>query len=92
MGVRKESLTMRIADVIIAGSVAVATALAAPALARHSDPQKSADDAAATSPCQGYEMGADGAWRQVPCQEAGPTAPAPRKSAAHSGIGQSQTH
>jgi hypothetical protein len=87
---------MRIADVIVAGSVAAAIltamALATPALARHSDAQKPAEDAAAASPCQGYEMGVDGAWKQVPCQEAGPPAPAPRKSAAHNGAGQSETH
>ena len=83
---------MRIADVIIAGSVAGAVALATPALARHSDAQKPAENAAATSPCHSYEMGEDGAWRQVPCEEAGAPAQAPKKSAAHSGAKESETH
>jgi hypothetical protein len=83
---------MRIATVIFAGSVAGAIALATPALARHSDAQKPAEEAASSTPCQAYEMGPDGVWHQQPCQEAGAPAPAPRKSAAHSGVGESQTH
>jgi len=66
---------MRITEVIIAGSVAGAVALATPALARHSDAQKPAENAAATSPCHSYEMGE-----------------APKKSAAHSGAKESETH
>jgi hypothetical protein len=82
---------MRIAKVIFAGSVAGAVALASPASAGHSDAQKPAEEAASSSPCQAYEMGPDGAWHQQPCQEAGAPAQAPRKSAAHSGVGESQT-
>jgi hypothetical protein len=84
---------MRIAQVIFAGSLVGAIALATPALAKHSDPQKPAEEAATSSPCQAYEMGPDGAWRQQPCQEAGAAAaPAPRKSAAHTGgVGETQT-
>jgi len=82
---------MRIAKVIFAGSVAGAIALATPALARHSDAQKPAEEAATSSPCHAYEMGPDGAWQPKPCQEAGAPAPAPRKSAAHSVEGESQT-
>ena len=82
---------MRIAKVIFAGSVASAIALATPVLAKHSDAQKPAEEAATSSPCHAYEMGSDGAWRQQPCQEAGAPAPAPRKSAAHSGVGETQT-
>ncbi len=83
---------MRIAQVIFAGSVAGAVALATPALARHSDPQKPAEEAAVPSPCQAYEMGPDGAWRPKPCEEAGAPAQAPRKSAAHTGgVGETQT-
>jgi hypothetical protein len=59
---------MRIAKVIVAGSVASAVALAAPALASHSDAQRPAEEAATSSPCQAYEMGADGTWHQQPCQ------------------------
>ena len=82
---------MRIAKVILAGSVAGAVALATPALARRSDAQKPAEEAASSSACHAYEMGPDGAWRQQPCQEAGAPAQAPRKSAAHSATGESQT-
>jgi hypothetical protein len=82
---------MRIAKVIFAGSVAGAVALATPALARHSDAQKPAEEAVSSSPCQAYEMEPDGAWRQQPCQEAGAPAQAPRKSAAHRGVGETQT-
>lgn len=80
---------MRIAKVIFAGSVAGAIALATPVLARHSDAQKPAEEAA--SPCHAYEMGPDGAWRPKPCEEAGAPAPASRKSAAHSGVDETQT-
>ena len=82
---------MRIATMIFAGSVAGALALATPALAKNSDPQKPAEDAATSSPCHAYEMGPDGAWRQQTCQEAGAPTQAPRKSAAHSGTGETQT-
>jgi len=81
---------MRIAKVTFAGSVAGAVALAAPALARNSDAQKPAEEAATSSPCHAYEMGPDGVWRQEPCQEAGAPAQSQRKSAAHSGVGESQ--
>lgn len=82
---------MRIATVIVAGSLAGAFALATPALAKHSDPQKPAEEAAVSSPCHAYEMGADGAWHQQPCQEAGAPTQAPRKSAAHNGVSETQT-
>jgi hypothetical protein len=82
---------MQIAKVIFAGSVAGAVALATPALARHSEAQKPAEEAVLSSPCQAYEMGPDGAWRRQPCQEAGAPAQAPRKSAAHRSVGETQT-
>ena len=82
---------MRIAKVIFAGSVAGAIALATPALAGHSDAQKPAEEAATSSPCHAYVMGPDGAWQPKPCQEAGAPAPAPRKSAAQSGVSESRT-
>jgi hypothetical protein len=56
---------MRIAKVIFAGSVAGAIALATPALARHSDAQKPAEETASSSACHAYEMGPDGVWRQA---------------------------
>ena len=81
---------MRIAQVIVAGSVAGALALATPALAKNSDAQKPADEAAVASPCHAYRMGPDGTWQQQPCQEAG--APAvPRESAARGGAGENQS-
>ena len=42
---------MRIAKVIVAGSIAGALALATPALARHADAQKPAEEAVVSSPC-----------------------------------------
>jgi hypothetical protein len=81
---------MRIAKVIVAGSVASAIALATPALARQSDIQKPAEAAATSSPCQAYEMGPDGTWHQQPCQEAGAPSAAARKSAAHGRMSQTQ--
>ncbi len=82
---------MRIATVIFAGSLAGAIALATPALARHSDARAPAEEAASSSPCQAYEMGPDGAWQPKPCEEAGAPAQGQRKSAAHSGTGETQT-
>ena len=82
---------MRIAKVIFAGSVAGTIALATPALARHSDAQKPAEEAASSPACHAYEMGPDGVWRQQPCQEAGAPAQSQGKSAAHSGVGETRT-
>ncbi len=62
---------MRIAQVIFAGSVAALTALATPALAKQSDAAKPIQDSASSSPCYAYQLGADGKWEQLPCQEAG---------------------
>ena len=81
---------MRIAKVIVAGSVAGAIALAAPALARHSDAEKPAEEAAPSSPCHAYVMGPDGTWQPKPCEEAGGPAPAPRKSATRNRVSESQ--
>lgn len=87
----KESLNMRIAQVIFAGSIAGAVALATPALANDTDSQTRAEAPTTSSPCQAYQMGPDGVWQQKPCQEAGAAAQAPRRSAAHSGGGVSET-
>ena len=76
---------MRIANMIFAGSAAALIALAAPALAKHSDAQKPTEDANSSSPCHAYQMAADGSWTQLPCQEAGATGQPPRKSATRSG-------
>ncbi|WP_213774611.1 hypothetical protein [Bradyrhizobium sp. dw_78] len=72
---------MRISDMIFVGSVAALAALAAPALAKNSDAQKS-DDTSASPACHAYQPAADGSWTQVPCQEVGAGSPTPRKSAA----------
>jgi hypothetical protein len=61
---------MRIASVIFVGSV-VATAMAAPAFAKHPEPQKTDDTQSASSTCHAYQQAADGSWTQLPCQEAG---------------------
>lgn len=82
---------MRIARVIFAGSIAGAVALAMPALARNSDPQKPAEEATTSTPCHAYTMGPDGMWRQQPCEEAGAPAQSPRKSATRTGDGENQT-
>jgi hypothetical protein len=61
---------MRITNSIFAGSIVALTALAAPALAKSSDTQKS-DDKQTLSSCHAYEQAADGSWRQLPCTENG---------------------
>lgn len=72
---------MRIAQIILAGSAAALTALATPALAKHSDPAKPIEHNASSSPCYAYQMGADGKWEQLPCQEASAASKRPtRKS------------
>ncbi len=71
---------MRIANVIFAGSVVALTALTTPALAKHTEAPKPADEDRASSPCHAYQMGPNG-WTQLPCQEAGATSQPQRKSA-----------
>jgi hypothetical protein len=79
---------MRIARVIFAGSVAALTALATPALAKRSDAAKPIEDGASSSPCYAYQMGADGKWQQLPCQEAGVASKRPaHKSMTRNGMG-----
>jgi hypothetical protein len=78
---------MRIAAVIFAGSVAALTALATPALANRSDAATPIEDSASSSPCFAYQMGADGKWEQLPCQEAGAARKQPaRKSMTRNGV------
>jgi len=54
--------------------------LAAPALARHSDAQKSSEQPA-SSPCSAWQRTADGTWKELPCQELGAPQQTSRKSA-----------
>ena len=89
--VEMESLMMRIATMIFAGSVAALTALATPVLARNSDATKPAEDNASSSSCHAYQMAADGSWTQLPCQEEGATGQPARKSATRNGT-ETQTH
>ena len=78
---------MRIAQMILAGSAAALTALTTPALAKHSDPAKPIEASAPSSPCYAYQMGADGKWEQLPCQEAGAASKRPtRKSMTRNGM------
>ena len=77
---------MRIATLIFAGSAAALTALAAAALAKHSEAQKPTESATSSSPCHAYQMAPDGSWTQLPCQEAAAAGQPPRKSATRSGV------
>ena len=61
---------MRIAQLLFAGSVAAATALATPVLAKNSDTQKTDEKPASTS-CNSYQQAADGSWVKQPCAEVG---------------------
>ena len=65
---------MRIAKLIFVGSMTVLAGLAAPALAKNSNVQKTDDNSAPS--CQAYQQAADGSWTQRPCQEMGSPAAA----------------
>jgi hypothetical protein len=50
--------------------------LATPVLARNTKAQKAADAEENTSPtCSSYQLGADGNWEPLPCQELGTRSP-----------------
>jgi hypothetical protein len=71
---------MRITQLIFAGSIAALAALAAPTLAKNSETQTS--DERQTSPsCHAYQLGPDGTWQQLPCQEMGTDRPTQHKAA-----------
>ena len=59
---------MRIAKSIFVGSLAAL--VAAPALAKNSDGQKTEDKPASTS-CKAYQRAPDGSWTPLPCGETG---------------------
>lgn len=61
---------MRIAPLVFAGALAASAMLAAPAVAKNSEAQKS-EDKATSSSCSAYQQAADGSWEQLPCKEAG---------------------
>ena len=66
---------MRIAKSIFVGSLAAL--VAAPALAKNSDGQKTEDKQASVS-CHAYQKAPDGSWTPLPCG-----AKAPQKDTAH---------
>jgi hypothetical protein len=61
---------MRIGIMIVSGSLAVLAALALPAWAKHTPPQK-AEEKSTSSSCHAYQAAPDGTWTVVPCQEIG---------------------
>ena len=65
---------MWIAKSIFVGSLAALVLVAAPALAKNSDGQKTEDKQASVS-CQAYQKASDGSWRPLPCGEMGAKAP-----------------
>ena len=65
---------MRIAKSIFVGSLATLVLVAAPALAKNSDGQKTEDKQASAS-CQAYQQAPDGSWTPLPCGEMGAKAP-----------------
>lgn len=65
---------MRIGPVILVGSLAALVATTAPALARNSQTQKTADEQTNSSACHAYQQAADGSWTALPCQEHGAAA------------------
>jgi hypothetical protein len=70
---------MRIAKSIFVGSLAAHVLVAAPALAKNSDSQKTEDKQASVS-CQGYQQAPDGSWTSLPCGEMGAKAPTTQKN------------
>jgi hypothetical protein len=79
-------VSVRITNVIFAGSVAALAVLATPALTKNSDSKttdvQQSDGASAPPPCYSYEPKPDGSWTQFPCQEVGAAQPPQHKSAA----------
>jgi hypothetical protein len=75
---------MRIAAAILAGSMAALAVLAAPALARNSDAQRT-DGKSTATPCTSYEQVLNGEWKPIPCQEVGPGGSTQHKPSAGSG-------
>jgi hypothetical protein len=80
---------MRLGQAIFFGSAAALLTLAAPTLARNSNPNSppaKATEAPASASCHAYQQAADGSWTQRPCQEMGSKAQ-PSKSASKSAEG-----
>jgi hypothetical protein len=80
---------MRIKHAIFVGSMAALASLTAPALAKHSDTQKTSEQST-SSLCSARQPMPDGTWTQLPCQELGSPKQALRKSATRSSDEQRQ--
>ena len=63
---------MRIAKLFFVGPLGALVLVAAPALAKNSDGQKTEDKQASAS-CQAYQQAPDGSWMPLPCGEIGPS-------------------
>ena len=63
---------MRIAGLILAGSLAVLAGLTTPLLAKDTGVPKS-EEKTTSSSCHAYEQAPDGSWRALPCAEVGPS-------------------
>lgn len=68
---------------IFVGTMAALASLAVPALARHSEVQKTSEQTASQG-CSAQQRSEDGTWTTIPCQELGSPDQAPRKSATRS--------
>jgi hypothetical protein len=62
-------------------AVAALAVLTTPAFAKSGKPQKeNAEDS--SPPCSSYQLGPDGNWEKLPCQEVGPRSPSQRHAPA----------
>jgi hypothetical protein len=62
---------MRVISTVSAVTLfAIASSMGA-SLAKTSDAQKTETAVSSPSPCYSYEQGADGSWKQIPCEEPG---------------------
>lgn len=61
---------MRMIHFVFASTLAAATVLTGPVLAKNSDSQKN-DGNAPSSACSAYQQAPDGTWEPLPCKEAG---------------------
>ena len=62
---------MRLAQLIVVGSLAALVGIATPASAKKTDAQKSAEDKSTSSSCHTYQQAPDGTWTEHPCEEVG---------------------
>jgi hypothetical protein len=61
---------MRLAKVILAGSLALLGAMA-PASAKKADAQKAVGEKSTSASCHTYQPAPDGTWTEHPCEEVG---------------------